>query len=282
MAKKHQTGRERAGPDRAEGFAGQRVCVVPRPIVALAREDAILGRLLPTDAGFFPPAAHHRVNRPRGAAELVLIYGVRGRGWVKWGDETHAVGPGDLAVLPARRGHEYGSQDDDPWSIYWLHLTGSLESEWLARLARGGGVVTVGQEPAIARGFDEIVSILETGYGPQQRLRSAGACWNLLMQLLACLQSPQPSVSTMAQRLDATITHMQRHLDGRLSVAQLAALAMISPQHYAECFKQHTGFSPIDYFLRLRLRQAMSLILTTRRPIKEIAAEVGFENQMYF
>ncbi len=53
---------------RPDGFTGQRLCVVPRPLVAAALTRAPTRRLLVTDAGVFTRARDHMRRRPSGTS----------------------------------------------------------------------------------------------------------------------------------------------------------------------------------------------------------------------
>ena len=72
------------------------------------------------------------------------------------------------------------------------------------------------------------------------------------------------------------------HLDQPLQVAKLAALENVSASHYFALFKSRTGRSPIDYFIHLRMRRACELLRETSLSIKEIAAELGYDDPFYF
>jgi AraC-like DNA-binding protein len=67
-----------------------------------------------------------------------------------------------------------------------------------------------------------------------------------------------------------------------LRVSTLAALANLSPSHYTALFKQHTGYAPIGYLVRLRMHRACQLLDTTNLPIKEISASLGYDDPFYF
>ncbi|MBL8993698.1 MAG: helix-turn-helix domain-containing protein, partial [Spirochaetia bacterium] len=47
-------------------------------------------------------------------------------------------------------------------------------------------------------------------------------------------------------------------------------------------FRASTGFSPTDFFLRLKIQKASQKLLASRAPIREVAREVGFEDEYYF
>ena len=73
-----------------EGFAGQRMFVIPRPILADARRHPLVRGLYPTDIGWYPKARYHYRNRENGAPEDHLMMCLDGHGYVKVnGKETH-------------------------------------------------------------------------------------------------------------------------------------------------------------------------------------------------
>lgn len=67
-----------------------------------------------------------------------------------------------------------------------------------------------------------------------------------------------------------------------LSVDRLAEAVNLSPSHFAHLFRRETGDSPIRCVEAVRLERARLLLLRTDRRIREIAADVGFEDPYYF
>src|ERR1017187_7284290 len=112
-------------PKRPEGVPGQRIVVLPRVGVAKAMEDALLRGLLPTDAGYFPKAAGHCMERRTGVNQAIFIYCTNGRGWCELGGQRHELEAGDLLVVPPETPHMYGADEEHPWTIPWIHAAGS-------------------------------------------------------------------------------------------------------------------------------------------------------------
>lgn len=92
----------------------------------------------------------------------------------------------------------------------------------------------------------------------------------------------QDSGSSNAGRIRRTIAYMAQHLNEPLQVSTLAAQASVSTSHYFALFKRQIGIAPIDYFIRLRMNHARGLLDSTRSSIKEIAAEMGYDDPFYF
>lgn len=70
-------------------------------------------------------------------------------------------------------------------------------------------------------------------------------------------------------------------LDRDLSLSELAAIAQMSPFHFAHQFKKSTGLAPHQFLIRCRIERAKELLLCSELSIADIAAEVGFANQSH-
>jgi transcriptional regulator GlxA family with amidase domain len=63
---------------------------------------------------------------------------------------------------------------------------------------------------------------------------------------------------------------------------QLARLANLSYCQLFRLFKSQLGLSPQQYIERQRIGVAKRLLTVNRLSVKEVAAQVGFVNQLYF
>ncbi len=63
---------------------------------------------------------------------------------------------------------------------------------------------------------------------------------------------------------------------------QYAALLAITPKKLGKLVKRHFHKTPTELIRERFLKEAKWQLLHTRRPVKEIAAEVGFEDEFYF
>ena len=56
----------------------------------------------------------------------------------------------------------------------------------------------------------------------------------------------------------------------------------MSVTHYCAHFRKLTGFAPIDFLIRLRVRYACHLLDTTSLSVAQIAADTGYNDPYYF
>jgi AraC-like DNA-binding protein len=86
----------------------------------------------------------------------------------------------------------------------------------------------------------------------------------------------------MQQEMDDAIQYFNKHFAQSISVEEYAKNLHISTAWFIHSFKEHTGMTPMQYILSLRVSNAQTLLETTNYTITEIAAIVGYDNPLYF
>ncbi|MFE6970454.1 helix-turn-helix domain-containing protein [Isoptericola sp. NPDC057653] len=263
-----------------DGFAGQRMVVLPRPTVRAALARPVTGRLVVTDAGFFPHAARHGRSRPDGAREHVLLVCTDGAGWCRTPDGRSDVRPGDVVVLPAGAPHEYAADEHDPWTLWWLHAAGP-DADELARAARdaAGGPVSHLRDPAaVASLVSQVLDALDDGTAGGL-VRATGAAWHALAHVVATgRRSPGPAPDPV----ERAVEHLRATTPRRTSVTALAAMVGLSPSQLGARFRAQVGASPLQYQTRLRLARARELLDSTDLPVATVAQACGYPDPLYF
>jgi len=268
---------------RAEGFSGQRLVVLPPAAVEIARRHPLLTGLLPTAAGFFGKARWHLVEREHGAPEHVLIVCLAGEGWFRFGKGIRPVAAGEVLWLPPNVPHAYGAGEETPWSIEWAHFAGGEAAAWRTALGleANEGLLSVGERQAGEIRLGHVHPLLEKGYGLPNLLAASASLRVSLAELLR-----RRSVNGSAEPARIAVAHsierMRERLDQPMQLAEMAAEAGLSVSHYSTLFRAQTGFSPIDYFLRMRMQHAAQLLDTTEMRVAEIAASLGYDDPYYF
>lgn len=87
-----------------------------------------------------------------------------------------------------------------------------------------------------------------------------------------------PTPRREARRTAAVRAHVLAHLADPLTLAELAAVAGLSPWHFLRVFKAETGSTPMRFVARLRVEAAQHLLRTTTRTVTDIAYACGFSS----
>jgi AraC-like DNA-binding protein len=267
-----------------EGFKGQRSVILPQFIVDELQNDPLVKALYLTDIGYYPKADQHYRVRREGCNQYILIYCVDGKGWFSVDGQRSEVQANQFLIIPKGVPHAYGSNEKEPWSIYWIHFSGELAVYFADQAEHPKSIVPskISRIQERLQLFDELFQNLEMGYS-LENLRYVNIC---LMHFLASFKyinqfrqirlKPEPNV------VDEVILFMRENLSKKLILTQIAAHCGLSASRLSWLFRQKTGRSPIDYLLHLRIQRACQWLDTSDLRVKEIAHRVGFEDAYYF
>ncbi|MCL3860817.1 AraC family transcriptional regulator [Actinotalea sp. K2] len=265
----------------AEGFPGQRMRVLPRPLVAQALRAPVTGQLLVTDVGFFPKASSHGRERARGAPQDIVIVCAAGRGTCVLPSGTHSVRAGQAVVIPAGVPHTYEADATEPWTIWWMHLVGRSVPELFEAIGATAQqpVFGLGDPARVVSLIDTIIRRMERDETTSTLIAASGAAWYALSLLAADRRAlGRESVDPV----QAAIEHLLANASSRVSLAELAGMAGLSESHFAVRFRRATGYGALEYQTRLRMGLARELLDTTDRTITSIARQVGYPDPLYF
>src|SRR5882757_2131285 len=105
--------------------AGRQRIVIPKNILkSRVQNNPMLSHLHICSIGYYPKAKDHYTYRKKGLPENFLFYCVDGEGWYQIGKQRYEVGTNEFFILPQNIEHSYGSSQEQPWSIYWIHFGG--------------------------------------------------------------------------------------------------------------------------------------------------------------
>jgi AraC family transcriptional regulator of arabinose operon len=270
---------------RRKGLPGHHLVVVPEPVRKAAAGHPLLRGLLVTDAGYFPTASGHRVERPLGAATHLLMVCLHGQGWIRSGGREWPVVSGEIVWLSAHAPHAYGADEENPWTIAWAHFRGEDVAAWQRELGWAAkGPITQfhgGIEGATTLGLDKVYPRLESGYSIQHLLGASVALRAVFCAAIA-LAKGAGTMRSAGVRTAAMREEMIANPARAYRLGELATGAGLSVPHFCLLFRQQTGYAPIDFLIRQRIRKACRLLDNTSAAVATVAAEVGFEDPYYF
>jgi two-component system response regulator YesN len=76
--------------------------------------------------------------------------------------------------------------------------------------------------------------------------------------------------------------HIEENYKEELSLTEIAALTGFAPTYFSCIFKKVTGKSFIHYKTDLRIEKAKEYLISSDKPITEIAFDIGYNNVSHF
>jgi AraC family transcriptional regulator len=107
---------------------------------------------------------------------------------------------------------------------------------------------------------------------------------HLLRHVLTPRQPARRRDGTLPRaKLRAIVEYVEEHLDAGPTLEQMAAVARLSPYHFARQFKAATGLPPYQYVIARRVERAKELLQAgTEVSLAEVALRAGFSDQSQF
>src|SRR5262245_2176317 len=77
------------------------------------------------------------------------------------------------------------------------------------------------------------------------------------------------------------LAHIDANLGTPMRNKELAAIARLSLFHFGVVFRKSTGESPREHIIRRRVERAQGLMLSSDKPLSDIAFECGLADQAH-
>ena len=268
-----------------EGFPNQHLFRLPRPVLERWHSHPLLQSLMPTDVGWFPNARYHYCTRPEGVSENILIFCAEGEGWFEMDGVTWPVSKNQAFFIPQHVPHTYGSSVNSPWSIHWVHFIGIEGSFYVKQVPEEDQRLMVDEQCRLRLEalFQQCYKGLLEGFALNRLIHAAKILHHLLGELLYNNPSFSPfQRSNRFRSIEPTLRYLRQNIDKPLTLDDLARHSGLSKPHFSRIFKNQTGYSPMDYFIHMKIQKASSMLVLTEMTVREIALTVGYEDPYYF
>jgi AraC family transcriptional regulator len=155
-------------------------------------------------------------------------------------------------------------------------------------VVRGGALHfeprAVAHDPLISQIVLTIANEIEAGFFDYILVDSLNTA--LAVRMVRHFIDPSKIAAAMSnglsrERLQRVRDYIEAHLDDRLTLADLAGVACLSPYHFSRSFKRAVGVGPHRYVVERRIARAKILMRRTPQPLALIAQEVGFNDQSH-
>lgn len=230
--------------------------------------------------------AHHYFNWNAGRVlnEYQIIYITKGKGIFESDSCSQTeVKAGTIIILFPGERHRYKPNGETGWDEYWIGVKGEI----MDNLAKKSFFKP--DNPCLYIGFNETTfdifnCIIEKTKqeGPGYQPLISGAALHLLGSFHSIIK--QNSVESE----DKEVIINKARLLFRSNIAEdfspeiAAEQLQVGYSWFRKVFKTHTGLSPGQYYIQLKIERAKSLLNDPGIPIKQISSDLRFDSYFYF
>jgi AraC family L-rhamnose operon regulatory protein RhaS len=278
-----------AEPDHGILTPRRRACWPKTGWHAYQGKDCLIPELAMVGWARFRVATHGIISPHTHADTYEFHYLVGGsvQWWVE--ESVHEVGPGQ--VFFTRPGERHGGVNAvmHPCELYWLQLDATVAKRFgadaLIQAAEGISLRSFHGSPAIGDRFDELLREQATR-GPLATVAARTALHSLLLAIVRDHDAELATVKARPAGTSPEVARAMRWIDEHAiegyDIDDMAAVAGLRVNQLHERFAREVGFSPAEYRLRLRMRQAEQQLRDGGRSIGDIGLDLGFSSSQYF
>ena len=218
-------------------------------------------------------------------SNYLLHFVIKGSGYVMINDRIFIAKSGDLFMLPPNTTIHYYPNPEDPWSYYWVDLTGYKVKVFYDRMQFSplNPIYTCKNAQLIN---DIMVSIIDCRFHQQvEEILSLSHVFKLFSVIIEERESKVDlGFSKQEQYVYRTIDYIEKNYSTpRLNISIIAKELYLHPVYLSKIFSHITGTSLSQYIITIRLQKAILLFQSNPHYfIKEVAGLVGYSNSLYF
>lgn len=269
-----------------EGFQSERLLSLPEEVLSRYRRDPFLSNLYIRKMGFFPRVAYHYVEKPQGTDYAMLVYCTEGTGMVNISGRKYTIEANQYIIVPSGKPYSLGASENDPWSIYWVQFCGAMSSHLIKGHTSPQSVSPGDNSRIIDRLdlFEELFSCFANAQIPSYMYYASSMLYHFLGSLvyLEPFRGTKDDAKREQSFIERSIRYMENCVHTNLSLRQLAEHFNYSPSHYSALFQREVGMAPINYFIRIKIRESCKYLRLTQLKIVDIAHRFGFDDPAYY
>jgi AraC-like DNA-binding protein len=236
----------------------------------------------------YPPPGHpggYRFDWKEGRVlrEYQIVYISAGQGRLETDRTRWRVMPGSAFVLFPGLWHRYRPDSRTGWHEHWVGCDGPV----IRGLVRNGffspqkPLLRVRDEDLLLSAFTSVIDAIHAGRPALQQL-GASATLYILSLLYSAQQPGQDANEGVARAIHEAMRQMADPTQDTMHLRDLARGLGVSYSWFRRTFARHTGLSPHQYRLQLRVGRARALLSESTLTVKEVAFRCGFESEQYF
>ena len=217
------------------------------------------------------------LRRRTNAQELALELVIEGTFRFTQGGRAHQVGPGQMFLVRPGEDSEMLLESPGIGLKKVMEVVGPLVPTLLSLTGLDDhDVVSPIDLDWITKQFDRAAETLRDYTESSARMTSVIPYEVMVAMSRSVVRNAVPP------RLRQIVDYMEAHPGDRLTVQKLCKMTRQSQSTLHRLFVDHFGVPPIAYFINLKMQIAQSLLAGSPHPIKVIAQQLGYTNQLYF
>ena len=215
--------------------------------------------------------------------EYQLVYITRGEGVFQWqGSKPCEVSAGDVMLLRPDMWHRYKPDAETGWCENWVGFQGEYAQRLVEKFfTADNAILKVGQDEELLRKLKVVIELMQKSPAGFRQMM-AGETVAALARVRSLAMRADKMLSAYESKMDYARHYLLAHAAEEIDLVDLAEEQGMSYSRFRTLFREHTGSSPRQYQLDIRVNRAKELLRDGQRNVSEIAEVLGFSSVYYF
>lgn len=226
--------------------------------------------------------SEYHIKREVGLLSHQFLYTQSGKGCLIVDGKKYPQKEGSFFYLAPGVAHEYYPVKEGEWTTCWVvfrgkYLTQILQELGFRNFAFASDIIT----NEIKKTFQRLYSVAKDPWNGDAQCSIL--LYEYIMQICGALQIKEKSNRQHVKGiLQKPLQYIEMHYTKEITLDQLASVSNISKQYFCRVFKEQMKMRPMEYIARKRIMYAKEMLMSTSKPVEEIAAMTGYDNPTYF
>lgn len=249
------------------------------------KEGSLDISLIHTGKEHCPPG--HICSMPRD--EFIIHFVLDGTGFYSAGGQTWSLTPGQMFVIYPNEPVTYGADETNPWTYAWIGFRGIRAHSMVKEcgFSKNQLVLPAPDQKIILKHIDYMLNHKQLSKANDLRRQ---AYLILLLAELAGFHEKQSAQNKKNAKyaystsvyVELAIEYIKDMYQKGIGISDIADNIGISRAYLNSSFQKELGMSAQTFLIDYKMHKAASLLVSTNLSVKEIANNVGYEDQLVF
>jgi len=236
--------------------------------------------------------AHKNLKFHVHTRQMEICYCYKGEQVYVVDNQQYKIQGGDLFITFPNEKHGSGSFPEEKGELYWMiiNIPTQAPNTFLGFSNNEAKALWAGLQKISERTFraskpiklllDQIIQLGSQEYTDLYKVKLQHLLIGFILEVINCAK--QKPVKPHYPQLQKIETFMDAHLEHNLSLSEMSQHLNLSLSYFKNWFREQTGYTPLDYFLRKKIKCAQEYLSQSSNSITAIAYQLNFSSSQYF
>jgi len=230
------------------------------------------------------PSSHYFTwENGRILSEYQIIYITQGKGVLENNQGIFEVNEGNFIIIGPGEWHRYKPTIESGWTENYIGFQGEIARHFMKQLGvtPKQPIINIGISEVLMDCYLKIFDIVENE-SPGYQLVASGLLIKLIALLISSQKEDELNNDGVADSINKIKFLLRDKVETDINLQEVASEFNMGYSYFRKMFKKHTGISPKQYHLQLKIIRAKELLLNTDKCVKDVCFSLGFQSTSYF